>query len=56
MVEAVSVKEKVKELIREGKLIESIKTLRVATGWGLKESKDYCDNLKRELDKDSIPF
>jgi ribosomal protein L7/L12 len=28
-----------------GKLIEAIKVVREATGWGLKESKDFVDRL-----------
>ncbi len=28
------------------KLLEAIKACRTATGWGLKEAKDFCDSLR----------
>ncbi|MBV1822409.1 ribosomal protein L7/L12 [Bacteroidales bacterium MSK.15.36] len=33
------------ELVRENKKIKAIKKLRESTGMGLKEAKDYVDNL-----------
>lgn len=41
--------EKISRLVREDKIIEAIKTLREETGWGLKESKDVIDAMKRGL-------
>lgn len=35
----------VRRLAASGKKIEAIKEVRAATGWGLKESKDYVDRL-----------
>jgi hypothetical protein len=35
-----------KKLIAEDKKIEAIKKCRMITGFGLKEAKDYVDNLK----------
>ena len=32
-------------LKQAGKAIEAIKTVRAATGWGLKDAKDYVDRL-----------
>jgi len=32
-------------LKQEGKLIDAIKTVREATGWGLKDSKDFVDRM-----------
>lgn len=37
--------EKLKNLVEDGKKIKAIKELRMATGLGLKEAKDYVDNL-----------
>lgn len=35
--------------IKAGQQIQAIKELRTLTGWGLKESKDYCDDRRTEL-------
>lgn len=35
-----------RSLIEEGKKIKAIKKLRMVTGFGLKEAKDYVDNLE----------
>lgn len=35
--------------IMAGQFIQAIKDLRNATGWGLKESKDYCDEYRRKV-------
>ena len=40
-------KQRIGELVREGKKIQAIKELRDATGLGLKEAKDYVDRLCR---------
>jgi ribosomal protein L7/L12 len=34
-----------RQLVREGKKIYAIKEVRTATGWGLRESKDFVDAL-----------
>lgn len=33
-----------KSLLDAGRKIESIKLIRASFGWGLKESKDFCEN------------
>lgn len=38
--------EQLRSLIAESKKIEAIKKCRIVTGFGLKEAKDYVDNLK----------
>ena len=35
-----------KKMNNEGKL-HAVKHVKEVTGWGLKESKDYCDDLER---------
>ena len=35
----------VRAYLQQGRKIEAIKRVRGATGWGLKEAKDYIDNL-----------
>lgn len=40
------VENELRNLVAEGKKIEAIKKYRVITGLGLKESKDYVDNIK----------
>jgi ribosomal protein L7/L12 len=35
----------VRAFARQGRTIEAIKRVREATGWGLKEAKDYVDTL-----------
>jgi ribosomal protein L7/L12 len=37
------------DLLREGRKIEAIKVVRLHTGYGLKQAKDYVDALEREL-------
>lgn len=34
-----------KELIAMGSKIRAVKVVREATGWGLRESKEWCDRL-----------
>lgn len=41
--------ERVDEYIRAHKQIQAIKELRLQTGWGLKESKDWCDIRRDQL-------
>ncbi|MEN8152415.1 MAG: ribosomal protein L7/L12 [Acidobacteriota bacterium] len=43
------ISDKIELLICEGKKIEAIKEIRKVTEWGLKESKEYADNLTIEL-------
>lgn len=43
------INEKIEPLIFEGKKIEAIKEIRKITKWGLKESKEYVDNLTLKL-------
>ncbi len=43
------INKKIEPLIFEGKKIEAIKEIRKITKWGLKESKEYVDNLTLEL-------
>ncbi|MCB2292985.1 ribosomal protein L7/L12 [Clostridium algoriphilum] len=38
--------DELRNLINEGKKIQAIKEVRKATGLGLKEAKDYVDNLQ----------
>lgn len=33
-------------LMKDGSLLAAVKFHKEQTGWGLKESKDYCDQLK----------
>lgn len=40
-----TINDEVKSLLLEGKKIEAIKKYRIATGLGLKESKEYVDSL-----------
>ena len=35
-------------LIKAGSLLNAVKYHKEQTGWGLKESKDYCDRLKEK--------
>lgn len=35
-------------LIKAGSLLAAVKYHKEQTGWGLKESKDYCNNLKEK--------
>lgn len=37
----------VRELVRQGRKLEAIKLVRKETGMGLKETKDYVDELER---------
>lgn len=39
------VKSELSKLVAEGKSVEAIKKYRILTGAGLKESKEYIDNL-----------
>ena len=32
-------------LVAQGRKVEAVKRVREATGWGLKQSKDYVDSL-----------
>lgn len=40
------VRAKVHVLVQQGRVIEAVKQVRAATGWGLKEAKDYVDRLR----------
>lgn len=40
------IQSELKNLIAEGKKIEAMKKYRMATGVGLKEAKEYIDNMK----------
>ena len=42
-------------LLRAGRKIEAIKSLRERTGLGLKEAKDAVDRLERQLGLESAP-
>lgn len=44
-IENVNIDEELKELIADNKKIPAIKRLRQETGMGLKEAKEYVDNL-----------
>lgn len=44
-IEDVNIDEELKELIADNKKIPAIKRLRQETGMGLKEAKEYVDNL-----------
>ena len=44
-IEDVNINEELKELIADNKKIPAIKRLRQETGMGLKEAKEYVDNL-----------
>lgn len=39
------INDEIRQLVMEGKKIQAIKKLRDATGLGLKDAKDYVDNL-----------
>lgn len=43
-----NIDEELRELLAEGKRIPAIKRLREETGMGLKEAKEYVDDLERE--------
>ena len=47
-IEDVNIDEELKELIADNKKIPAIKRLRQETGMGLKEAKEYVDNLEDE--------
>lgn len=38
------------QLVKSGKKLEAVKLVKDATGWGLKEAKDYIDNLGGAID------
>ena len=40
---------KVREFINRNEMISAVKYIREATGWGLKESKGYYDNIKNNM-------
>ncbi|SFB43487.1 ribosomal protein L7/L12 [Clostridium frigidicarnis] len=42
-----TINDEIKSLLLEGKKIEAIKKYRIATGLGLKESKEYIDSLRK---------
>jgi len=43
-------------LLKQDKFVEAIKHCRTVTGWGLKEAKDYADNLRERMERgESIP-
>lgn len=37
------------ELIEQGRMLDAVKMQRQQTGMGLKESKDYVDDLKKKM-------
>lgn len=41
--------DEIKNLLAEGKKIEAIKAYRIATGFGLKEAKEYVDSLEDKI-------
>lgn len=47
-IEEINIDEELKELLAEEKKIPAIKRLREETGMGLKEAKDYVENLERK--------
>lgn len=47
-IEDVNIDEELKELIADNKKIPAIKRLRQETGMGLKEAKEYVDNLDKK--------
>lgn len=44
-----SLTNQIKELLGNGKKIQAVKLTKDITGWGLKESKDYVDNIEASL-------
>lgn len=46
--------EQVVDLIRRGKKIEAVKTFRNITGMGLKEAKDYVDDLHERIKRGEL--
>lgn len=42
-----NIDEELKDLLREGKMVEAVKRQRQETGMGLKEAKEYVDELER---------
>lgn len=42
-----TINDEIKSLLLEGKKVEAIKKYRIATGLGLKESKEYIDSLRK---------
>jgi ribosomal protein L7/L12 len=40
--------------LKEGKLLQAVKYHKDRTGWGLKESKGFCDELRDKLQKMNI--
>ncbi|WP_138206968.1 ribosomal protein L7/L12 [Haloimpatiens lingqiaonensis] len=42
-----TITDELKSLILEGKKVEAIKKYRIATGFGLKEAKEYIDSLSK---------
>lgn len=38
----------IRDLLAKNKKIEAVKLVREATGWGLKESKDYVENIQAQ--------
>ena len=47
-IEEINIDEELKELLADEKRIPAIKRLREKTGIGLKEAKEYIDNLERK--------
>jgi ribosomal protein L7/L12 len=44
-----NIDEELRDLISQGKKIKAVKRYRIATGFGLKEAKDYVDRLTDKL-------
>lgn len=49
--EKMNIDEELRELLAEGKRIPAIKRLREETGMGLKEAKEYVDDLENETSR-----
>ena len=37
--------------IQDGQFLNAVKAVKELTGWGLKDSKEYCDKLRDSLNK-----
>lgn len=48
-IEEINIDKELKELIVDDKRIPAIKRLREETGMGLKEAKEYVDNLEKRI-------
>lgn len=48
-IEEINIDKELKELILDDKKIPAIKRLREETGMGIKEAKEYVDNLEKKI-------